>query len=76
MNKARRVLGLFWMVLAPWIIYTMINQAVLKIDSSNEIQRTNVTLQWGIIMTVFVPICIGFLIFGYYAFRGEYDDLI
>ncbi|WP_439554804.1 DUF6814 family protein [Dyadobacter sp.] len=37
--------------------------------------RTNTTLQWFIIILIFIPICAGLVIFGYYAWKGEYDHL-
>ena len=30
---------------------------------------------WIIIVTIFIPIIVGFILFGYYAFKGEYDNL-
>jgi len=30
---------------------------------------------WIVIVTIFIPIIIGFVLFGYYAFKGEYNDL-
>jgi hypothetical protein len=32
-------------------------------------------LQWVIILLIFIPICVGFFIFGSYASKGEYDHL-
>ena len=63
------------MLLAPAIIWFLASQALQKIASANDLTRSNVTLQWIIILTIFTPICIGFFIFGYYAFKGEYDQL-
>lgn len=63
------------MLLAPAIIWFLALQAFQKITSANDLTRSNVTLQWIIILTIFTPICVGFFIFGYYAFKGEYDQL-
>jgi hypothetical protein len=30
---------------------------------------------WVIIIAIFTPIAVGLMIFGWYAFRGEYDHL-
>jgi hypothetical protein len=75
MNTIKKILGLVWMLLAPAIIWFLAAQAIQKIGQANAITKSNVTLQWVIILTIFTPICIGFLIFGYYAFKGEYDQL-
>lgn len=75
MNTIKKILGFVWMCLAPAIIWFLTAQAIQKISASSEITKSNVTLQWGIILTIFTPICIGFFIFGYYSFKGEYDQL-
>jgi hypothetical protein len=75
MNTIKKILGLVWMLLAPSIIWFLAAQAIQKIGQANALTKSNVTLQWVIILTIFTPICIGFLIFGYYAFKGEYDQL-
>jgi hypothetical protein len=32
-------------------------------------------IQWSIFVIIFLPITIGFLIFGWLAFKGAYDKL-
>ena len=63
------------MFLAPAIIWFLVSQAFQKIGAASTLTKSNVTLQWVIILTIFTPICIGFFIFGYYAFKGEYAHL-
>lgn len=75
MNTIKKILGLVWMFLAPAMIWFLASQAIQKINSATSLTRSNVTLQWVIILTIFTPICIGFFIFGKYAFNGEYDQL-
>ncbi|MEY4811330.1 MAG: DUF6814 family protein [Chitinophagia bacterium] len=75
MNTIKKILGLVWMFLAPAIIWFLASQAFQKIAGATTLTRSNVTLQWVIILTIFTPICIGFFIFGFYAFKGEYDQL-
>ena len=75
MNTIKKILGLVWMFLAPAIIWFLASQAIQKITAANSLTKSNVTLQWVIIMTIFIPICVGFFIFGYYAFKGEYAHL-
>ena len=70
------MLGLVWMLLGPAIIIFLFMQAVDKIGEAAEgIARTNTTLQWAIIILIFIPICTGLVIFGNYAWKGEYDHL-
>ncbi|MFM7720072.1 MAG: DUF6814 family protein [Sediminibacterium sp.] len=75
MNTIKKLLGLVWMFLATAIIWFLASQAIQKIAGATTLTRSNVTLQWVIILTIFTPICIGFFIFGFYAFKGEYDQL-
>lgn len=32
-------------------------------------------IQWGVFIVVFIPIALGMLLFGYFAWKGEYDHL-
>ena len=41
----------------------------------NGTKDINKPVPWFIIIGIFTPIVIGLFIFGYYAFKGEYDRL-
>ena len=48
------------------------------IRDRSEIARKPVLdtkIQWGVFVGVFIPIAIGLTVFGWYAFKGEYDRL-
>ncbi|MES2829029.1 MAG: hypothetical protein V4687_12775 [Bacteroidota bacterium] len=76
MNSIKKILGLLWMILGPASIILMFIQAMEKIGLAPEgVAKTNTALQWGIILFIFIPISAGLVIFGYYAFKGEYDQL-
>jgi len=76
MNSVKKLLGIVWIALGPIIILFLIMQAIAKISVAAEgIARTNTTLQWSIIILIFIPICAGLMIFGFYALKGEYDRL-
>jgi ABC-type polysaccharide/polyol phosphate export permease len=75
MNALKKYLGIIWMLLSPAIVAFLIWQATEKIGHATEATKANVTLQWSIILIIFFPICIGLLIFGYYAFKGYYEHL-
>jgi hypothetical protein len=76
MNALKKFLGIIWMLLGPVIILFLFMQASDKIAAAAEgIARTNTTLQWSIIILIFIPICAGLVIFGFYAWKGEYDHL-
>ena len=64
------------MILAPLAVILMFEQAGEKISLATEgVARTNTALQWGIILLIFIPVCIGMVIFGYYSWKGEYDQM-
>ena len=75
MNALKKYLGVLWMLLAPAIIIFLFWQAAEKIGYASEATKANVTLQWSIILIIFLPICIGLAIFGYYAYKGYYEHL-
>jgi len=74
MNRLKRVLGLVWLVLGPALFFILIKSAAHNIDANGK-GDINKPLPWVIIITIFAPIAIGFMIFGWYAFKGEYDKL-
>lgn len=75
MNAIKRLLGIFWMALSPATVLFLVWQGSGKIGHATVITRSNIILQWSIILIIFTPICIGLLIFGFYSFKGEYDQL-
>jgi hypothetical protein len=75
MNTIKKFLGAVWMLLAPVVVIFLAWQAMDKIGKATEATKANVTLQWIIILVVFMPICAGLFIFGYYSFKGYYEQL-
>lgn len=76
MNAIKKFLGLIWMLLGPAVVIFMFMQAIDKIGKAAEgVAKTNTTLQWVIILVIFIPVCFGLMIFGYYAWKGEYEHL-
>ncbi len=72
----KKILGLVWMILGPAALLFMVWQAWDKVSKAEAgIAQTNAALQWGIILLIFIPIVIGFVIFGKYALTGEYEKL-
>ena len=67
-------MGLLWIMLAPVIIYFLVNSAVQHIGNGGT-KDINQPIPWIIIIGIFTPIAIGLMIFGYYALKGEYDHL-
>ena len=67
-------MGIVWMVIAPVIIYFLITGAIHNISAKGT-RDINKPIPWIIIITIFTPIAIGLMIFGYYALKGDYDKL-
>ena len=61
--------------MSPVLVVFMIWQAKEKITAASGPDQTNVALQWVIILLVFIPICVGFFIFGRYSYHGDYSHL-
>ena len=73
MNQLKRILGLLWMLIAPALFIVLVISAVHNINANGK-GDINKPLPWIIIIGIFTPIVIGFMIFGWYAFKGEYDS--
>jgi purine-cytosine permease-like protein len=74
MNQLKRIMGFVWMIIAPVVMYLLVAGAIENISSTGK-RDINNPVPWIIIITIFTPIAIGLIIFGYYAVKGEYDHL-
>lgn len=72
MNTLKRWAGWLWMALCPVTIW------LLSSTAHDEISRnptTDTRIQWSVFIIVFIPIALGLLLFGWFAWKGEYDSL-
>lgn len=74
MNQLKRMMGILWMLIAPMVIYFLVMGAIHNINSTG-VKDINKPVPWIIIIGIFTPIAIGLFIFGYYAFKGEFNKL-
>lgn len=74
MNALKTYFGLLLLLIAPFLIYELVMGAIENIDTQGKKDINNPVI-WIIIISIFTPIAIGLMIFGWYAFRGEYDEL-
>ncbi|MBS1577341.1 MAG: hypothetical protein JST09_18740 [Bacteroidetes bacterium] len=72
MNSIKKFAGIIWILAGPLAIYYLIKTAVSEIAKKPVIDTK---IQWGVFIIIFIPIAIGIMIFGYYALKGEYDQL-
>ena len=73
MNLVKQIMGVVWMIIAPVIIYFLVMGAIHNIGGGAK--DINKPIPWIIIISIFTPIAVGLMIFGYYALMGEYDKL-
>lgn len=74
MNAFKRYFGLLFLIIAPLVIFGLVKGAIDHVDTAGKKDINNPVI-WIIIITIFTPIAIGLVIFGWYAFKGEFDHL-
>ncbi len=74
MNLIKRIIGIICMIAGPVVVAVLVISAIQNIDltGKSDIQKP---IPWIIIIAVFTPIAIGLMIFGWYAWKGEYEHL-
>ncbi|MBA4198626.1 MAG: hypothetical protein C0459_13845 [Chitinophaga sp.] len=72
MNTLKRYLGILWIIIGPLAIYYLIATAQSEILKKPVVDTK---IQWGVFIVVFIPIAIGFILFGLYALGGNYDQI-
>ena len=72
MQQLKRILGIVWMVLGPAAIFILLWGAFTNISAEGK-GDINKPLPWIIVIGIFTPIAVGLSIFGWYAWKGEYD---
>ncbi len=75
MDTLKRLSGFLWIALGAFAIYLMARQAGTEIDAAirNNKAVLDTRMFWYIIVPVFTPIMLGLGLFGWYAWKGEYD---
>jgi hypothetical protein len=72
MNSFKRFMGLVWMVVGVGVYIILLKTAIAQVAVKPMVDTI---IQWSIFAIIFLPITIGFLIFGWLAFKGAYDML-
>jgi Zn-dependent protease with chaperone function len=73
MNDLKKYLGVAWMLLGPAAIAFLVQQAYSQLSGPKG--TTDAWIQWSIIIFIFTPIAVGMVIFGWYAWKREYEDV-
>jgi len=73
MNSIKKILGYLWILIGVAAIIVLVAGAIINIDLNGKAD-INKPIPWIIIITIFTPISIGLMIFGWYALKGEYTS--
>ena len=74
MNILKRLVGILCILLGPAIVAVLVTGAIHNIDPAGT-HDINKPVPWIIIISIFTPIAVGLMIFGWYAWKGEYQRL-
>ncbi|MEY3576991.1 MAG: hypothetical protein RL394_574 [Bacteroidota bacterium] len=72
MNSIKKYLGLVWIALAIYSYSILLKTAIERI---RLVPTTDTIIQWSIFAIIFLPIALGFVMFGWMALKGAYDHL-
>ena len=73
MNSIKKYFGIVWILLAIASIVLLIMNAIQNINQNGSLD-INKPLPWLIIIIVFIPIAIGLILFGWFAYKDEYKN--
>ena len=73
MNSIKKYFGIVWILLAVASIVLLIMNAIQNINQNGSLD-INKPLPWLIIIIVFIPIAIGLILFGWFAYKDEYKN--
>jgi fatty acid desaturase len=73
MNKIKRYLGIVWMLAGPVVFFMLVASAIKNIYSDLKGDISN-PVPWIIIIVIFIPVAIGLVVFGWYSWKGDYDE--
>jgi hypothetical protein len=73
-NTIKKYLGIVWIIGAIAAIVFLVQSAIHNIKPDGKLD-INKPMPWVIIIVIFMPIAAGLALFGWYAFKGEYDKV-
>ena len=74
MDQIKRILGILWIIIGMAAIVLLVYSAASNIHTAKgDIGKP---IPWIIIISVFTPVSVGLVIFGWYSLKGEYDGEI
>ena len=73
MKIFKRYLGLLWLIIGPVILFLLLKSAYTNIVSGGTAD-IHQPIPWIIIISIFAPIAAGLMIFGWYVWKGEFEQ--
>lgn len=73
MKSIKKYLGIVWMITGPIVIFVLFNTAIHHIEAGGAAD-INKPIPWIIILAIFTPIALGLSVFGWYAWKDEYNS--
>lgn len=70
MKAIHKILGVVWILLSLLTAYYILSTAITEISAGTP---EDAPIFWPIIIFIFLPILIGFALFGFYSIKEEYE---
>ena len=75
MGIIKKLIGVLCMILAPVAAYLLTSEGIKKMAAAAPADKTNAVTQWMILILIFMPVMAGLLLFGWYAVKGEFEEI-
>jgi hypothetical protein len=77
MDSLKRLTGFIWIALGLAAVYLMVRQMGTEVAAATAANKAvlDTKMFWYIIIPIFTPIMVGLCLFGWYAWKGEYDAI-
>jgi len=75
MNSIKKYLGFIWLIIGPIMMVGLVLRAIHEFSISKPEQMEELKVFWPVVIIIFIPIAIGFSIFGWYAVKNLYSRL-
>ena len=75
MNIIKKYLGFLWLVVGPVMMVGLIYRALYEFNIAKPEQLEELKVFWPVVIIIFIPIAIGFSIFGWYSIKNLYGRL-
>jgi hypothetical protein len=79
MSAFKRFMGLVWIALALFVLYMMVSQSTIELAAAKKAtdaaKIVDTKIFWYSILPIFLPLVFGMGLFGYFALKGEYNEI-